>query len=606
MTIRTTIQFKKDPQALELNVDLSNIFRDTIYEIARREGISEKEIHETGIEQPRIQYVKTRGFGFSGTIYFDTRGRRHTKYSQAKTFLWWPVDLEREFEKQYRAEHYEAPITKVTGEALISGLKLTIKVIVNVGPKTKTETLDTGDLKEIKRFVDSIQTKFRYDTVQYFTEGQGVLQSGEGFGLMALTKAKTVEEILETKEFPTFGLATTDIPDNEETIIDRQGMEEALKMLLSYGKSFLEHQDVPVGDLTDSFRYKGKLYQSKVDNLEKILAEYPELKEQLPEKYQNLNLSKYNGMTICTNIRNDSKKARETRLRIAAGELNGHSIRGDVLEGEKQCNDEKCFKVVKKFDLYSIVYCQFPKNDSCRFALINSAELKKALENITESLEDILLQIVKGDFEDCVAKMRGKEGVTDPEALCAWLCKRKTGDWPAEKAQCTCDKLMNATEEKIPFVILKDLLGAFLHSVQTDALQKGEKVKIKKEVIKMADIKKQEEPPPEEPPAEEKVEITLEQILEMLKKLEARILALEPTEEPPNPVEESDKGEAVTVKAIEEAIQKTLDAKFKTLKGELAGISAEIKKGAPFPSDEELENMSPGEMAEAARKMAGG
>ena len=37
-----------------------------------------------------------------------------------------------------------------------------------------------------------------------------------------------------------------------------------------------------------------------------------------------------------------------------------------------------------------------------------------------------------GSFTRCVEQLRGKEGITNPEALCAWLHREATGKWPAE------------------------------------------------------------------------------------------------------------------------------------------------------------------------------
>ncbi len=40
-----------------------------------------------------------------------------------------------------------------------------------------------------------------------------------------------------------------------------------------------------------------------------------------------------------------------------------------------------------------------------------------------------------GSFTECVNQLRGKEGIDDPEALCAWLHKEAEGVWPAEHSE---------------------------------------------------------------------------------------------------------------------------------------------------------------------------
>lgn len=37
-----------------------------------------------------------------------------------------------------------------------------------------------------------------------------------------------------------------------------------------------------------------------------------------------------------------------------------------------------------------------------------------------------------GSFTRCVEQLQGKEGIDNPEALCAWMHHEATGNWPAE------------------------------------------------------------------------------------------------------------------------------------------------------------------------------
>lgn len=38
-----------------------------------------------------------------------------------------------------------------------------------------------------------------------------------------------------------------------------------------------------------------------------------------------------------------------------------------------------------------------------------------------------------GSFTACVAALEGREGIDNPQALCAWLNHEATGKWPAEE-----------------------------------------------------------------------------------------------------------------------------------------------------------------------------
>jgi hypothetical protein len=55
----------------------------------------------------------------------------------------------------------------------------------------------------------------------------------------------------------------------------------------------------------------------------------------------------------------------------------------------------------------------------------------KDLETLLDTFDDW----ATGTFTGCVNALEGHPGVDDPNALCAWLHKQATGEWPAEKAK---------------------------------------------------------------------------------------------------------------------------------------------------------------------------
>ncbi len=54
------------------------------------------------------------------------------------------------------------------------------------------------------------------------------------------------------------------------------------------------------------------------------------------------------------------------------------------------------------------------------------------------------LQGTSGDFDECVATLMGKDGIDDPEALCAWWHHKETGAWPGHAAGESEDKATRA------------------------------------------------------------------------------------------------------------------------------------------------------------------
>lgn len=58
------------------------------------------------------------------------------------------------------------------------------------------------------------------------------------------------------------------------------------------------------------------------------------------------------------------------------------------------------------------------------------AELQGNIQNIVDAWRRWA-----GSHTACVRELRGKPGITDPEALCAWLHKQAEGKWPAEGSE---------------------------------------------------------------------------------------------------------------------------------------------------------------------------
>ncbi len=71
-------------------------------------------------------------------------------------------------------------------------------------------------------------------------------------------------------------------------------------------------------------------------------------------------------------------------------------------------------------------------------ALHEQGVIKTALEGLDEKQRGNIQNIIgawedwAGSFTRCVEQLRGKEGITNPEALCAWLHFQAVGKWPAE------------------------------------------------------------------------------------------------------------------------------------------------------------------------------
>lgn len=66
-----------------------------------------------------------------------------------------------------------------------------------------------------------------------------------------------------------------------------------------------------------------------------------------------------------------------------------------------------------------------------------TAEQMKAIQAMAEKQGNVQALIDTwdewaGSFTACVGALEGKEGIDNPQALCAWLHHEATGEWPAE------------------------------------------------------------------------------------------------------------------------------------------------------------------------------
>ena len=176
-----------------------------------------------------------------------------------------------------------------------------------------------------------------------------------------------------------YGIAASTLPIFDPTgavkvyAISEKCMPKALEMLLSYGLCYLEHQDVPVADIVKEAEIDGKIYKTEIRQLSEIIKEFPDIASQLPDN----DYTKESGMMVLTKVRNDSEISRSVHEFLPNGDLQGYSIRGQALESAQECNGKLCLERITDLDVFSVVFCERPKDECARFKVLKTVKHSK-------------------------------------------------------------------------------------------------------------------------------------------------------------------------------------------------------------------------------------
>ena len=135
--------------------------------------------------------------------------------------------------------------------------------------------------------------------------------------------------------------------DNENHIIPKETLEDGIQSLLEdsdYANIMMMHKNVQIG---------------------KVIPEYGGIKTHVDD----------NGLFIVVKMRNNLDIANEIWEKILNNELNGFSIAAELLKQPRiECDDEKCWKVVEKINIFEISVCHNPINSKSGFVVISKGE----------------------------------------------------------------------------------------------------------------------------------------------------------------------------------------------------------------------------------------
>lgn len=112
--------------------------------------------------------------------------------------------------------------------------------------------------------------------------------------------------------------------------------------------------------------------------------------------------------------------------------------------------------------LYEIDVSEVVDGDAVDYVLGTPKEVKQAyvLKSLLNANPDFTFKDVSGiidawpqwagSFTECVASLKDRPGIENPEALCAWLHYQAEGKWPAEKSRKEAEEMGKSAEKHLP------------------------------------------------------------------------------------------------------------------------------------------------------------
>lgn len=254
----------------------------------------------------------------------------------------------------------------------------------------------------------------------------------------------------EADKFFTHGLATTTLEDSKNRMLSKENIEQAYQTLQNYTYVYHGHEDRPVADLLfKAIDRKGKSYRTEVVNIAKFLTEFPSFADVLPEG----DYSEEWGLHVVCSVRNDTEASKRVRKMIKTGELNAHSIHGELIDWAEYCDADTghCMILGKEFECYSVIFTNNPANPAAKMQYLaekNHGDTMDKKEE-EESKPEFTSACPPGWWEECLEKNKDAK---DPNAYCAKIARQR--GFIADE-DCGCeekegDKKMKTEKEEPP------------------------------------------------------------------------------------------------------------------------------------------------------------
>ena len=168
-------------------------------------------------------------------------------------------------------------------------------------------------------------------------------------------------------EYIIYGKASVEIVDSENELIRMSALEKSLPQLLKRARLTINHTDIIVGEILESFEHNGTIYKTEVVD---------------------------DTLWVVGKIYNDSQYLNEIINGIDTCKYNSFSISGYVLSQKTTCDKQICYNDITDFELSSITICEKGMNPQAKFRRIkgmrersikNSIKFKNRLKGNSRS-----------------------------------------------------------------------------------------------------------------------------------------------------------------------------------------------------------------------------
>jgi len=211
-----------------------------------------------------------------------------------------------------------------------------------------------------------------YEDTMMPISNPSIVQMGEAESIHMFGPFKVVDK---SKKRVIAGYASVVEIDKSGDVIPISALKEGIKTLLSdpaYANIMLTHNNIQIG---------------------KILPEYNGIKTHVDDK----------GLFIVAEIRDDLEIANKVWEKILAGEYNGFSIAGEIIRSHQECDEEKCYNIIDKINIFEVSVCKNPVNEKSGFIILSKCD---ACENIGESMEE---ELVVDSTEEVTEETKSEE-----------------------------------------------------------------------------------------------------------------------------------------------------------------------------------------------------
>jgi len=241
------------------------------------------------------------------------------------------------------------------------------------------DSLSDNEKEFIEKELATLSDKIKYDLISY--DDRDHIEFDLKGGLEVVNKSDDGRRVIA-------GYASVAVVDDDNQYIPPKVLEDGLRTLMadeSYANLMVVHHNIQIG---------------------KLLSEYKDLQTKVDDK----------GLFIVAEIRKDLETANSIWSKILNGIMKGFSIGGEIIEKHNHCDEDRCYEMIDKINLFEVSVCSNPINSPSGFEIVAKSNVSEKCEykdddNMSENKEEL----DTNDCKDCDPKDVVEEKVEKTE-----------------------------------------------------------------------------------------------------------------------------------------------------------------------------------------------